>query len=235
MKKLIAAVSIILSLLYWAVPLGSLIASLTGYSFSLRNYSVSAIIMAVVSAIAVIIALSDKRRETLLLSRVLILLLLPISLINWIYFIVPSDWGWTVLCMAVCSACALVYMIKYLKHLASKIVLSVICALAFIPLCFLSFIDYMFNDFGVNTVVQTLSSPDGKYKAYVIDSDQGALGGNTFVDVCDVRSGIDLYILEISKKSQRVYSGDWEEYWDMEIYWLEDKALSINGATYSID
>ena len=71
-----------------------------------------------------------------------------------------------------------------------------------------------------NTVVQTPESPDGEYVAQVIRSDQGALGGDTLVEV---------YPKEKPRQKQRVYVGEWGEYTAMEICWKTDTCLVING------
>ena len=86
---------------------------------------------------------------------------------------------------------------------------------------------------GQNTVVQIVESPSGKYYAQVIDSDQGALGGDTLVDV-DEKSGINVILFKIEKKPQRVYSGDWGECNDMQIDWKDDDCLIIHSTEYQI-
>lgn len=77
-----------------------------------------------------------------------------------------------------------------------------------------------------NTVVQTLKSPDGTYIAQVISSDQGAMGGNTLVEV---------YPKGKPRQKQRVYMGQWGEHTTMEIYWETDTCLIINGVEYPIE
>lgn len=76
-----------------------------------------------------------------------------------------------------------------------------------------------------NKVVQTLESPDGTYIAQVISSDQGAMGGNTLVEV---------YPKGKPRQKQRVYMGEWGEHAYMEIRWESDTCLVINGAEYPI-
>ena len=76
------------------------------------------------------------------------------------------------------------------------------------------------------TIMQTLPSPNGTFEARVIDVDQGALGGNTVVEVKKVGS---------IAKPKLVYTGQWGEYETMEIYWKNDSCLVINGEEYSLD
>ena len=80
-----------------------------------------------------------------------------------------------------------------------------------------------------NTVVQTLDSPNGTYFAQVIDSDQGAMGGATIVEVYQSNSFLGRH-----KKVDRVYTGRYGEYKTMEIYWKDDTCLVINGTEYPI-
>lgn len=65
--------------------------------------------------------------------------------------------------------------------------------------CFFDFIALIFGNIGQNTVVQTVESPSGKYYAQVIDSDQGALGGDTLVDVYE-KSKINAILFKIEKE-----------------------------------
>ena len=102
-----------------------------------------------------------------------------------------------------------------------------------LPIGFISFIFLIFGNIGQNTVVQTVESPSGKYYAQVIDSDLGALGGDTLVDVYE-KSGINAILFKIEKKPQRVYFGEWGEFNNMQIYWKDDECLIINSTEYKI-
>jgi len=82
---------------------------------------------------------------------------------------------------------------------------------------------------GQNTVVKTVDSPNGTYYAQVIDSDQGALGRDTLVDVYEHKK-LNAILFTIQKKPQRVYTGDWRDYENMQIYWRNDYCLVINGS-----
>lgn len=235
MKKTISVASGILLLLYFLLPLGTWITERMGYSFSLRNYVVYAIALAIISVMAIAIVCMDKAGEVALAGRVFSLLLLPVSLINWLYYVLLSPWKFTVLCMVVCSACALTYMLKYTKQKAAKIITSVICMIMLILLCFLSFLFFLFSDFGSTIVVETVYSPDGAYKVEVISSDQGALGGDTYVNLIDEQGEMDFYMFRISRKPKQLYSGDWDAYQNMVIYWRDNQTLVINDEQYSVN
>ena len=85
-----------------------------------------------------------------------------------------------------------------------------------------------------NTVVKTVESSSGEYYAQVIDSDQGALGGDTLVKVYQDR-GINALIFKIEKKLQRVYFGEWGEFNNMKIHWKDNNCLVINSVEYEIE
>ena len=118
--------------------------------------------------------------------------------------------------------------------MALKNVALVLSALMILPICFFSFIAFIFGNIGQNTVVQTVESPSGKYYAQVIDCDQGALGGDTLVDVYQ-DCGINAILFKIEKKPQRVYFGDWGEFENMQIHWKDDNCLVINSVEYEIE
>ena len=109
-------------------------------------------------------------------------------------------------------------------------ILSLLCICFF---CVVLFFRLLFGNFGENTVVKTVESPNKEYYAEVIDSDQGALGGNTFVDVYE-KSIIKTPILTVCKKPKRIYSGKWGEYKKMQIYWKDDTCLVINSVEYKL-
>ena len=91
-----------------------------------------------------------------------------------------------------------------------------------------------FGIIGQNTIVKNIESPNGSFYAQVIDSDQGALGGDTLVNVYEKRE-IDTFIFKLKDKPQRVYLGEWREYESMHISWKDDKCLVINSVEYEIE
>ncbi len=92
----------------------------------------------------------------------------------------------------------------------------------------------IFGNIGQNTIVKNIESPNGSFHAQVIDSDQGALGGDTLVNVYEKRE-MDTFIFKLKDKPQRVYLGEWREYESMYISWKDDKCLVINSVEYEIE
>ena len=125
-------------------------------------------------------------------------------------------------------------LVIYVKRLWIKIIALILSELMLLPMCFIGFIFLIFGNLSQNTVVKTVESPGGKYYAQVIDNDQGALGGNTLVNVYEKRV-IDVIIFRIEKKPQRVYLGQWGSYKHMQIHWKDDGCLVINSVEYEIE
>jgi hypothetical protein len=84
-------------------------------------------------------------------------------------------------------------------------------------------------------VVKSVTSPQNVYVAEVIDSDQGALGGDTFVTVQNLSKTINLFVVKFSKAPVSIYSGEWGEFKNMQIQWEDEHRLTINGKEYYID
>lgn len=120
--------------------------------------------------------------------------------------------------------------VKHGKPLVLKIIALVLSLFMSLPICLVGcVVSVLVHD----TVVQTVGSPDGKYYAEVIVSVQGALGGDTFVDVYG-NSEIDCMIFKIRKWTQRVFSGNWSDHINMEIDWKDEQCLVINSVEYEI-
>ena len=234
MKK---AISILIGLLFTLTilyPAGVITTVCFGYNFELISVSVFAIAIAALSACIVVLDLVFKNTHENNTIRILLAIITPLSLINAVFYIFESPQIWVIMSTFISAGCCCYLTVKYGKPLALKVVALVLSALMILPIGFFSFIALIFCNIGQNTVVQTVESPSGKYYAQVIDSDQGALGGDTLVDVYK-KSGINLIIFKIEKKPQRVYFGDWGEFNNMQIHWKDDNCLVINSVEYEIE
>lgn len=85
-----------------------------------------------------------------------------------------------------------------------------------------------------NDVVQQLDSPGGRYTALIIRSDQGALGGDTLVEVRDNQETVNILIGSFVD-SRRVYHGEWYEWENMELGWESETVLLLNGTACSVE
>ncbi len=123
------------------------------------------------------------------------------------------------------------------KKSAAKALLTVIgvIALMLLPIFILALILYtVFSPLmGERTVIEAIDSPDGAYCAEIIDSDEGALGGGTYIEV--YKHNFLLELLGIKPRSERVYTGEYAEYRELEVRWKDGRTLVIGGEEYIID
>ncbi len=162
-------------------------------------------------------------------------LLLPMSAINGLFFIFYSDWKATLAFALICCGCSIALLFKFAYPIALKITSAILSILLILFLVFFAYIYLTIQDFGCHTVVKSITSPENTYIAEVIASDQGALGGDTLVDVRNNSKPINLLICNISKSPIRVYSGHWGEFENMKISWKDEHTLLINSKEYFIN
>ena len=234
MKKAISILICLLFSLTMLYPAGVIITACFGYSFELISVSAFAIAIAVLSVCIVILDLVFKNQLESKTVQILPAIITPLSLINAVFYIFECPQIWVIASVLLSAGCCCYLTVKYGKPLTLKVVTLVLSALMILPIGFFSFISLLFGNIGQNAVVQTVESPSGKYYAQVIDSDQGALGGDTIVQVRH-KEEFNALLFKITKKPQRVYLGDWGEFETLKIYWVDDKHITINGKTYEIE
>ena len=132
----------------------------------------------------------------------------------------------------ICAIGAVVLLKRAKPHKGWKIATSVAAGLLFglyvLTLPFMLFAMGM----GHRDIVDTVHSPNGRYRAELIDVDEGALGGDTLVLVYDERGALDFGFCRLQKKPQTAYMGPWGVFKDMELKWDSDECLRINGKDY---
>lgn len=155
------------------------------------------------------------------------------SLVNGIAILLTTQWWGAGIAAVTVIVCGWVVffqapsgIVKTLCHILN--VLLTLPVLVLVPL-------WMFAvSMGQVTVVQELTSPEGRYTAQLIDVDAGATGGDTLVKVRDNEKTVNILIGSFVKEST-VYSGDWGEFFDMELRWQDEDTLLINGWAYEVD
>lgn len=231
MKKSICGFVWLLALLTVFFPLGTLISDCFGYTFEFTGISVFAVITAVVSVCAAFVLRETIEDKT---AQIILAVITPLSLVNAVFYIFECSRILVVASVLVSAGCCCFLSVKHGKPIVLTVVSLVLSVLMLLPVGFISFIALIFGNIGQNTVVKTIESPRGTYYAQVVDSDQGALGGDTFVDVYET-SGINAVFFKITKKPQRVYHGEWGAYKDMDIYWKGEYRLVINSVEHKME
>ena len=163
-------------------------------------------------------------------DRVCAALLPFLAIINFLFRLFPNRWLPFLLFMAVDSVCAWIMFARFAGPKTLKTVFGILPASLYVVLLYLS-PAILIGSIGENTVLQSIPSPDGKQVAQVIDSDQGALGGGSIIEV--IYRSADLFLLRI-EDTQQVYFGKWGESFDMEVSWRDDDTLLINGRPYDV-
>ena len=233
-KKAITILSCLIFLLTALVPAGKLLCSFFGYSFELNCAPIYAGIHLSLSIATVVLSVIDKDRAYRNFIPSLLTLMLPLSLANIVLLAFCYETIWVYACVTIAAGCNFFLVIWSGKYCAKKTVAFVLSVILLIPIAIFGLFGVLFSDFGYVNVVQTSESPNGKYRAEVVDINQGALGGDTLVNVYENNKHFDLHMITISKKPQNVYFGDWGEFENMRIRWKDDSCLIINGKEYAI-
>lgn len=97
-----------------------------------------------------------------------------------------------------------------------------------IYLIFISFgiIGLCIGKFGANTIVDRQYSPNDMYRVVTIDSDQGALGGDTYIKLEGIYFGI------IKRDVRNLYHGRWGE--KPQVIWVDNNIINIDGRDMNI-
>ena len=218
-------------------PFCTFLAEGTGYRFSLYHDVLTSFVTAVLFACATAGMLLCKI-EIRGMNRVFVPLLLPISCFCEIVFYFRTDQSarGVMLALAILSCvCAVVLFVKFPGFFAVKITGGVLTFLIFILVCCLLLINGIFGNLSSDTVIRAVKSPDGVYLAEVVRSEQGALGGNTFVNVTKPGAAVPILVGEFTMRPYQVYSGEYDEYVHMDIAWEDNTTLRINGEAYIIE
>ena len=233
MKKVIPILIYVLFGLTLVLPLGTVLSACFGYSFELCSAPVFAVMIAVVSAVIVVLDFILKNKYTNQAAIIISAIIIPFSLINAVFFIFVSQSVFVGICMTVSLAGCVHITLEYGDNAILKALSIILAALMLLPACLISFLVLVFGDFGVNTVVKTVESPNESYYAEVIYADQGALGGDFFVRVCEDK-GFNALIFKLKKAPIRINTGEISGVSNMNIYWKDDNCLVINSKTHKM-
>lgn len=214
-------------------PAGVIIAGCFGYHFTLFSVPGFAIGLAALSVLAVVLDLACRNTTDNTVLQILLASITPLSLLNSVFCVFACPQIVVIASLLLCTVCCCYLTAKHGKPLGLKIAAFVLAGVMILPIGFFHFLALFFGNIGQDTVVKTALSPNGEYYAQVIDSDQGALGGDTLVKVYQDWE-LNLLLFQITKKPQTVYFGEWGEFENMQIYWKDDHCLVINSVEYEI-
>lgn len=123
MKKTVSILGGILFTLVILLPSGVVFSSYFGYTFELANYSVFAILTALLSVCTVIFCVTVKESDENNIVKVLFSLLTPLSLINAIFYMFESSRNGVVIASVfICVICCCYLTIEHGEPLILKII-----------------------------------------------------------------------------------------------------------------
>ena len=233
MRKAMAFLLCLLFTMTILFPVSALVSACFGYTFELTSVLAFSVIIAVISVFTVIFTVISK--DKIINKGIIILsyILFPLSFINAVIYIFESGELSVAICVLISAVCCFFIVLRNIISTVNKIIVSVLFALMTAFVIFFAFMMLTFGIIGQNTVIKNIESPNGNFYAQVIDSDQGAFGGDTLVNVYEKR-GIDTFIFRLKDKPQRVYLGEWREYESMHISWKDNNCLVVNSVEYEI-
>ena len=234
MKKTVPVLLFLLFGLTVLYPAGVIITGCFGYHFALFSVSGFAIGLTALSVLTVVLDLACRNTTDNTALQILLAILVPLSLINSVFCVFACPQILVIASLLLSTGCCCYLTAKHGKPLGLKIAAFVLAGVMILPIGFFNFLALFFGNFGQDTVVKAVASPSGEYYAQVIDSDQGALGGDTVVDVYQDWE-LNALLFKITKSPQQVYFGDWGEFENMQIYWKDDHCLVINSVEYEIE
>jgi len=236
MKKLLTVSAFASLVLNIFPPLATLCVLALGYSFQLSSYSIYTIVVAVLSLAFTVLSFlcGEDTGKTVAVIASLQPLLVILNCI-FCFFKCPSDDIWAIgITMMASLLFAVICAMKAGVHGALNGICISVSLLAVIPVAIFGFFVAVFGGFAVNTVVDTIPSPDGEHCVEVVYSDHGALGGDVFVRVAR-ESIVDTVIFKIEKKPETLFVGEWDEYKGLNIRWKDNDSVILGSTEYEVD
>lgn len=237
MKKALSFSPILFSVIFLFFSFG-IIVSFFGYKFVLYNNFITSLIITIL-LFCTTICLPIFKISMNKASRVFSAFLLPLSIFGELFFIAGADKDShleiTIALAFVACCCTAYIFVKYSSILVLKILSGILSVLIITLLIFALLLYSPFAELYPNdTVVKTLESPNNTYIANIIKSDQGALGGNTDVEISKTER-FNVIIGNFSRIPKIVYYGKYEEYKGMDISWKNETTLVINGKEFDMN
>ena len=127
-----------------------------------------------------------------------------------VIFFIYSSLKWLKILVAACLAGLMAYLAQYL----------------FIALLFLTI------PLSGTEILQTVKSPDNTFEARVIVRDEGALGGDTSVEVYNEKNDITLIAGKLISQRKSIWTGGCNE--NPSVSWDDNETVLIDGVRYNI-
>ncbi len=134
------------------------------------------------------------------------------------------------------AASAFTVFFANIKRKKIRILMAVLNALWLIPLLAIMVISLIFlaflGDFGVQEITQELYSPDSTYYAWVLRTDEGAMGGDTYVYVRNIKRDKNILIGTLKSRDISIKYGNWSQVYSLE--WEDNETLLVDGERFYV-
>jgi hypothetical protein len=230
MKKTVNIMLWTLVVLTFLLPCGKLLCHIINCTFEMRFHDILSFILAFLSVGAAAFSHSFKVKIHNKALQIFIAILTPMAFVNTALYIVSEQTPIVIGNCAVYIIASFILTAGIDSPIAIKVISLILSVIMTTPMFWFGVTAWITSDFGETVIVESVDSPDGKYRAEVISSDQGALGGGTFVEV--YKKGIDAFVFRITGKPERVYSGDWMAYLNLDIYWKDNNHFVVDSKEY---
>lgn len=131
--------------------------------------------------------------------------------------------------------CSMVVFFLYPHKDNIKTGLGIIYSILVVLIFFILLVFLFFGNFSVDKTINSKMSPNSKYFVEIIENDQGALGGNTYVRVWMQSKNINIFIGTIKKVPKYIYRGRYGQMYGATLWWETDEILYIDNAKYIIN
>ena len=136
-----------------------------------------------------------------------------------------------ILCGILIVASVVVFF-SYCRGREIRSIAVVMTILVILIFGFFSFVAVLFADFGETEVREVYVSPDGAYFAKTVSYCEGAMGGDTVVEIEKTKQ-IPLISGTIVWRNTKLWVGDWG--YTPEVEWTDENTLVIDGQEYVAD
>lgn len=228
-KRVYLGLALALCLVY---PLLLLLGECFGYEVIVRSWGMHGLLFTALFVFVSTRALRSEEKSRA--ASILAAFLLPASAIHAFTWTIGRERFWlAALLSLVWVGFSIALMVQNTKAFAPKLIASILSVFLMLPT--LAGVLLLPFTFGYRATVQTVTSPERNYRAEIVDVNQGALGGDTIVEVYDLRKQWDTVVFLVRKVPQEAYFGDWGEFQTMKIQWESEQILRINGRPYEVD
>ena len=213
-----------------ALPLLVLVFKALGYKVLIQNsgavYAVTSTVIFCVCAVLLLLA-PEKHLDRL--HTGLLLAALPLCQINALVFLFKAKTGMFVVLPAHWIIPVILVTQAYGAKLGWKAAAYVLSGFMELPIVL--FLTISFYSVPPVTLASAVS-PDGTYCAVARSNDQGALGGDTVLDVYRVAGSFDVGSCSFRKDYRRLYWNDWRA--SAELEWIDNDCIEFSGMRFSV-